>query len=326
MHAIPGVALSVLKQERPLIVEDDGFLGELASGYAVIEARIAPGAPCYGLLQQSKDSYTIQKDHAMLEGDRDGGKLYRLKMVLEAGATGEPFVSYPNNMLCIAEYGYDRDANVITDRVRLWKVAIVSQESKFFLTVQAAYDTTIFRADGNGKLCIPRLTKHPTLETALLQLLPDAEGRVRFPQKTEERGQPRLREEFFGPPRIQQPSSAYVWDERPELPCDLGPKHGVVLTYYEARGIGTVLTHHGVARVCSEDVPPRPRRRYLTVGETIRFRKIGKPFLPKQTEYRPPRVSRFDRQVFGISIPNGHREPDDDAESLESERNGVAVG
>lgn len=326
MQTIPGVALSVFKQDRPLAVEDDGFVGELASGYAVIMTRVAPGASCYALLQQARDQYAIQKDHALSEDVTDGTKLYRLKTVLEAGETGEPFVSYPNNMLCIAEYGYDPDADVITDTIRLWKVAIVSQHGKFFLTVQPAYDVTIFRADESGKLCIPRLVKHPTLEAALLRLLPDTEWRVRFPQKTWPKGQSRLRETdpYSGPARIEYPLSAYEREPQPEFPCDLGSKEGFVLSYYEARGIGTVLTEQGVARVSWMDLPPRPRRRYLVPGETIRFRKIGKPFLPKKTEYRPGRVSRFERQVFGISIPNGHMEPDD--AELDREHNGVVAG
>ncbi|TSC61877.1 MAG: hypothetical protein G01um1014106_688, partial [Parcubacteria group bacterium Gr01-1014_106] len=161
MPAIPNVALSVFKQDRPLAVEDDGFVGELASGYAIIKARVAPGAPCYALLQQDRDQYTIQKDYALVEDILGGTKIYQLKVVLEAGETGEPFVSYPNNMLCFAEYGCDLDANIITDRIRLWKVALVSQCGKFFLTVQPAYDVTIFCADGNGKPCIPRFVKHP---------------------------------------------------------------------------------------------------------------------------------------------------------------------
>jgi hypothetical protein len=155
---IPGVSLEVYKQRRRVTPEADGSVGQLWSGFAVILAVIDPKAnPTIGLFRDGSDHYIQQKDwlnnprkesqqrcHDLYLADRnfpDGTRVYGVKMPLRVDeAQSFNTVHYPENMLVLAQFVQNGQPTAL---VRVWKVALVSQDGEFFLTVQQAYETTL---------------------------------------------------------------------------------------------------------------------------------------------------------------------------------------
>jgi len=170
LSSIPDVTLQIWKQDRVLLPENDGHLGELSSGYVLVTASVGAGIPVIGLSVKGRDEYLVVKDVPAVEAyveaakqpktDRNLARLrewlerpkepnrprvYGQKVGLEANPrTGEPFVTYPGNLLCLAEVV--RRNGGVTNQVRIWRVSLVSQEGHFFVTVQRAYETACYTA------------------------------------------------------------------------------------------------------------------------------------------------------------------------------------
>lgn len=290
MLTIPGIALAAYKQNRKLVIGEDGHLGQLRSGYCVLDATIAPGLPFFGFIRHGNDNYMLQRDWAALPEKpkkrwqqeikpiiaarnlSEGTKVYGVKMPLEVSSNGqESFVSYPNNMLCLAELVMAGGA--MTNLVTVWKFAIISQSGEFFLTVQKAYDGLTCVRDDAGGLRFPRLKRHESFNNLLVSLMPQD---------------------------AQIPSAAdYVEDDDELKADDLAENEGIVTSYYQARQVGTIVTdvdgEQASVRVGWRDVPKRPLRQFLVVGEHVRYERLDKPFQSK-------RETSFGQQAYGISL------------------------
>ena len=296
---IPGVTLAVYKQNRQITPESDGYVGRLYSGSVTILAVIDPCADkTIGLFRDGQDHYIQQKELLSIPELRhgrfppkpaqqfmrgllndlslaSGSQAYGITMPLRVFAyEGQPVntVHYPENMLVLAQYV--RNAGQPTDRVHVWKVALVSQNGEFFLTVQQAYDTTAHQSSKNT-LCFPRFQAHRLLERVLVANAP-----VDLPVTSE--GQ------FIRP--------------EPLVVNGLKEDEGVVERWYPARNMGCVITASGSARVHWSDVPPRPRLRFLVEGEHVRIGALGIPPQNPRTDRRTVRKSRFALQASGIEL------------------------
>ncbi len=289
MFTIPGIALAAYKQDRKLDVDKDGHLGQLCSGHIVLDATIPAGLAFFGFIRHGNDTYMLQKDWVALpdqpkkpfqremkhvveaRGLPLGTKVYGTKMPLEVSEDGqENFVSYPNNMLCLAELVMRRGS--MTNLVNVWKVAVISQLGEFFLTVQKAYEELICVRDDDGELRFPRLARHESLNDLLVGLIPE-DAPI-------------------------SPSADYVEPEE-DLPNGLCANEAIVTSFYEARGVGTLVTYDGGERVNVRvgwrDAPKRGGRRFLVLGERVRYEKLDAPFQSK-------RETSFAKQAYGISL------------------------
>jgi len=290
MITIPGIEFAAYKEHRKLEIASDGHLGQLRSGYAVLEATVTAGLPYFGFIRHGDDSYILQKDWAALPDQPKkpwqrevkhlvearnltaGTKVYGVKMPLEVSASGqESFVSYPNNMLCLAECVM-KDA-VWTNLVNVWKIAIVSQFGEFFITAQKAYDELKCVRDDDGEIRFPRLARHQSLNELLVGLMPSD---------------------------AVIPSSAdYIEDDDKEWPNGLRENEAIVTSFYEARGIGTLATYDDgnlvSVRVGWRDVPKRPLRQFLVPGERVKYDRLDAPYMSK-------RESSFGKQAYDISL------------------------
>jgi hypothetical protein len=299
--------------DRKLDVDtEDGFVGQLFSGYVVLEALCAPKRPTAGILRFGDDTYHPMQDWFEYKGPRPGTRaympwhdeikeraarcrqaaptgssLYGLKMQIEpASHDSYPRVSYPNNMLMIAQA--DQVAGVESGLVKVWKVAVVAQPdesaigaaSNFFLTAQLVYEVQCC-IDSGGKRFFPRLTAHRNLEDLVLELVDD---HIELPTINE------------------VPASHNGVDT-----SKLGAHDGIVAGFYQARNMGVLYTRAGKARVHATEVPARGRRRYLVPGERVRFQKLSSPQLtnPKHCDLEPlgrKRVSGFKWQAYGVEL------------------------
>lgn len=296
---IPGVELEVYKQNRRLTPEDDGYVGQLYSGFAVVLAVIdpkqAPNIKTIGLFRDGQDHYILQKDwlnNPRTEAQQQAHKTYLagrtfapdtrvhgIKMPLRVwNYNGHPFntVHYPENMLVLAQYHTGCPSPNDPGYILVWKVAMVSQNGEFFLTVQEAYDLMICQR-GQGKLWIQRLQGHRQLEQLILANTPE-----NF--------------QFCTTHEDPLPNGGDIKD------LDLGHNEGVVDRWYAARNMGCILTTHGPARVHWSEAPARPRLRFLKAGERVKFTKLEKPPKNPETEWRKVRKARFQLQACGVEV------------------------
>lgn len=289
MITIPGIELAVFKEERKLPVGTHGQLGQMSSGHIILDATIPVGSRFSGFIRHGNDTYIAQRDWANLpeypkksfqqemkkvvaaRSLPAGTKVYGVKMPLEVSDDGqENFTSYPNNMLCLAELVMD--SGKLTNLVNVWKVAVVSQHGEFFLTVQKAYDGLVCVRADDGDVWFPRLAKHESLNDLLVGLMPE--------------DAPFL-------------SSADYVEPEEDLPNGLGQNEGIVTSFYEARGIGTIVTYVDDQRVNVRvwwgDAPIRNGRKFLVPGERVAYDRLEAPFQSK-------RETSLGRQARGISL------------------------
>lgn len=284
---IPGVSLEVYKQRRRVTPEADGSVGRLWSGSAVILAVIDPEADLtIGLFRDGSDHYIQQKDwlnnprkesqqrcrELYLTGRKfpAATHVYGVKMPLrvdEERATNT--VHYPENMLVLAQFVQNGQPTAL---VRVWKVALVSQDGEFFLTVQQAYETTAHRSL-KGTIVLPRFRAHRQLERILAEHVP--------------------------PNAELTPEHDFVPPVQPAL-HGLNGHEGIVERWYDARNMGCIITGQGPARVHWREVPPRPRRRFLVEGERVRFAELSQPPRNPHTKWRKMRKARFQLQAYGL--------------------------
>ncbi len=286
---IPGVSLEVYKERRQLKPENDGHLGQLWSGSAVVLAVIDPNvSPTTGIFRDGCDHYIQQKDwlnNPTTESQRkchdlyltgrtfaDGSQVYGIKMPLRVDE-GHSIntVHYPENMLMLAQYGRNGSGELTGEAV-IWKIALVSQDGEFFVTVQEAYDVQAYQND-KGKLCFPRFGGHKQLERLLVANAPEDLPCC--------------------------PLSSFVPDQKPNL-NGLQDGEGVVERWYDARNMGCIMTARGAARVHWREAPPQPRRRFLVEGERVQFADLRQPPKNPQTKWRKVRKARFELQAYGV--------------------------
>ncbi len=301
MIRIPGVTLNVYKQGRLIDVAEDGSMGKLYSGHVVLDATVDPGVPCFGFIRQGSDECRLQRDWAApgepkkpfqkemqaavaARGLPSGSKVYGIKMPVEASTDGqgESFVSYPNNMLCIA--GLVLNGSSPTNLMNVWKVAVVSQGGNFFLTVQLAYDR-LQCVDRDGPT-FPRLERHQSFNNLLADWM--------------------LMEQLVRPELVIPSGAEYVEEPELQVPHDLQDNEGVVESFYQARGVGTIITYVGdqriTARVGWRDAPKRPLRQFLVPGERVTYEKLDEPFVRSGGRFSTPRQTSFAKQAYGISL------------------------
>ena len=248
MLQVPGVQLEVYKEDRRLTPEKDGYLGHLWSGSVVILAVIDPAADhTIGLFRDGSDHYVEQKDllnnpktasqqkchERYLAGRKfpGGTCVYGVKVPLRVDeAQAINTVHYPENMLMLAQFTMNGQRR---GSVRIWKVALVSQDGQFFLTAQCAYETKACRSV-SSKIVLPRFRAHRQLEQLLA---------CQIPSDTELSSEKEFR--------------------RPAALVTKGLKghEGIVERWYDARNMGCIITSRGAVRAHWREVPPRPRRR-----------------------------------------------------------------
>ncbi len=301
---IPGVKLEVYKENRLLAPESDGYVTDgygkdLCSGSATILAIVGQNAgKTIGLFRDGQDHYILQKELLGMEELRHGKfpptraqqfmrelladrsfteetRIYGVKMPLrinDYNCNPVNTVHYPENMLALAQYV--RDAGRLTGRVHVWEVALVSQDGKFFLTVYRHYNIPACHSV-RGPMCFPRLKAHRLLEKLLVESAPA--------------DLPLIPAEDIVPMRATKPEG-------------LGRYEAIVDRWYGPRDMGAIVTVQGPARVHWQEVPPRPRRRFLEEGEKVRFSDLRVPQKNPKTDWRKMRKARFELDACGIEI------------------------
>lgn len=246
MSSIAGVTVAVFQNEKKVPVANDGYLGKLSTKPLVLQVTIAPERhDVHGFTVDGTKNVVPKKDVA---DDPTAGKIYQLKIPVQAIGTSGAYTTYPTNNLRLVEGAEVGTANI-------WELAVVSQNNDFFLTQQLTYQADCYVQ--KGQATYPRFENWPQLNEFLVPLL--------------------------SPNLVLEPIEAYQADEM--LPTSgLGNFDGIVQWFNDAQGLGALVTKNGVARIHWSQLPKRPRRAYVRGGEKVRFQQLR---LPKQTKERP---------------------------------------
>lgn len=288
---IPDVQIMAFNVERPLEIDQaDGYVGEVHSGHATVIAVVGEGAdPTIGLFRDGRDNYIRQKE--LMGNARTPAQEWMRDTLLASANVSQCKTAYgvkvplrvdersvvntahyPENMLMLAQY--ERENGMVTGKVTVWKIAFISQNGQFFVTAENTYEVQAYR--GGEDIVFPRFAAHEGLGDILAGMLP---GDIDL-----------------------EPESAFVRvDDRPTI-GNCRANEGVVERWYGPRGMGSIITRRGMARVHWSDVPMRPRRRFLVPGEIVRFASLGPPPDNPATDLRKMRRPRFRLQAYGISV------------------------
>lgn len=269
MEQIPGVTISVSLDGRPLEIQEDGYLGNFAaeqksSNKATIAVAAPAGTRVIGFMVDNQKNVTPKRNLAPKLQPPQDGILYNLNVQIKVSLNGVLYADYPQNHMRFVELDTDGE-------VKMWEVALISQEGKFFLTVQNVYTTWMYR-DENGEVVCPGHAKWPQMVAFLVALY-----------KEQAMNLSTLVEYYEQLPPPQEVN-------------DLPQGFGTVIWFNFAQGIGALQTRDGQARVHWSQVEPRGKRAYLLPCEIVQFDALRTPVSTKG------RGTAFNKEAVGITL------------------------
>ena len=287
MNKIEGVEIQVLVGEvepMELTVAEDGYLGRLKSGALTLVAKVAHGLPIYGIGVDGKKNVSLLRDRNKMADLSPllpllpSPKAFTTRIVVEYGEGvdfngGQEakyrevfFTRYPANNLRLLRLEP-------TGKFSIWEVAIVSQESEFYLTVQETYSGSCYRSE-DGLAC-PKLNNWPQMIQLFADIIGEA-GLANLPD-----------------------TISYSEDTKPParfLETPDGKPTGIVLWWNLAMGLGVINTEKGQARVHWTQAPKRDRLAFLAKDETVTFEELVTP------KANPKRPTTFQLEAKGVTL------------------------
>lgn len=208
--------------DMEMVAEKNGELGKFtAQDNIMLQARViptlAPQMPgrfiCLSADGQHK--VTEKKDHS----SQDGVSIYRSNIPIKATSNKggqtvpvDPYASYPSNHIKVIEMFKN-------GHLKIWEIAVVSENGDFFITTQQTYNTWVFRKD--GKVTLPALDRWLSMMTVL--------------------------NKHIDPAGLQDISE---FKPNPEISAQgLNKDEGVIVFYNKAMGFGYVRTVRGDEKV-----------------------------------------------------------------------------
>jgi hypothetical protein len=238
MMRIPNVDIILSYNEKDLIIGDEGYVGMLQSGTAVLQV-VAPENFAAFHVDGQKNIH-LKKYYE----EKDERRRFEMKVRIEKDQHGVPCTKYKNNNnMRLLEFGEDH-------QFTFWEIALISQNGNFFLTVQPVYEEACF-TDGKRVVC-------PYFED------PDHE----WPQLVEI-----LRTVFQEVAKTLPPVEEYVPDE-PIDPATLADNTGDVLWWSFSQNYGIIMTPKGVANAHWTEAPVHQKLRYLEKGEKVQYKDL----------------------------------------------------
>ncbi|HEY4509882.1 MAG TPA: hypothetical protein VJC15_02750 [Candidatus Paceibacterota bacterium] len=263
MGSIPGVCKATLlfgggnlRREFENIPENSCVrLGKFAPGGQIrIILELAPSPVFAFVVDGRKNPYLLRTDDTATEIRRA-----RKDVSIQKSGAGVAYASYPENHLRIVE--------VTETRIRMWELAIISQDGEFFFTSQNTFDLALRRMtpEFEERLCFEqdRLKAWPQMVEFLEKLL----GQPLFVLKENEE------------------------EKKPTIP-------GTVLWWNFAQGLGAIQTKNGAARAhWSQVIQGNRKFRYLVKDERVSCELIP---IPKPTQEDRVRPTAFEREARNI--------------------------
>ena len=243
MKTIEGTNIHLFVNDESMEYElaNDGYAGQLTEADTCILRVTTERNDVVGFTVDGKKNVGLKKNMACDLGLY--GSAYQQKITVKYGEkTGVWHTEYPQNNIRLLEFGDN-------GRFRVWEIALVSQDGRFFVTAETTYEAACYR-DGFRAVCPEFDKKWPQLVTLLSDLLVD----IDIP-----------------------PFSDYRPVAQTE-PAALADNTGRVLWWNSAQGIGMAVVNkdaspNGIARIHWSQLAPRTENclAYLSPGDHITF-------------------------------------------------------
>src|SRR3989344_2784633 len=254
VEKIGGVSVEVSFDGTQMVPLANSFVGCVtpAFGKVVLCVKVASerGGFIYALTVDQKKNVVKKKN---LASGLFCVAHYRAIVPIRMSSGGSYCAEEAHNCIRLLEfYG---NTGFRTNGLRVWEVAIVSQNGEFFLTVQKEYEADLWQESSGGNLFITeeKLMNWPQMRVAIGELFPKAWA-----------------------PLPLQPGIGFKADPF----AGETPSRGVArVKWYSPRsGLGALRTMEGDARVDWTQVSPRDGFSYLVAGELVSYPHPGWPF------------------------------------------------
>ena len=253
MNGIEGVNVSADLDGKALDIGEYGYIGELNLGKALLEARIEPGNNIFGFNVDGNKNVTPRKNWGEVESPQIDRKLYKAKIQIKSNEEGILHTEYAENNIRLIELDL-REGNFQT-----WEIALVSQDSVFFVTVQKVYEGQCYL--NKGTILCPEFNKWPQLVQYVSGLIRSKGNIDRLP-----------------------PISQYKRKEEEINAQGLDKNTGRVIWFNCAQGFGAIITSEGVARVRWNKITREDFRMALLIPkEIVSYERL---ISPEQTNLR----------------------------------------
>lgn len=269
--------------EKPREPADDGYVGNLNVNDKILLLAFAPeNSAIYGFNAIGDADPSSRKKYIIPKADKSAAyglkcKIYEQRITIVRNSDGVCHTISGQNEIRLLELSEE------IGRFRIWELALVSQNGKFFLTEQMVYEACCYRGgrDGDKLVCPYFQNKNqnwPELVLWLQDLFIDYfEG---LPHIGEKKPEPPREPEAF-PPQI---AKVVWWNMR------------------EGRGmfaVGANISPNGVAVAHWQNSSPRTKNGfvYFKTGELVSFEASRKP--PYVTKARD---TKFVCELLGVKI------------------------
>lgn len=226
--------MTLMKDGNNRVVVEDGYVGKLTPGSAVLEITVPPR--CAAFHVDGKKNVFPKKDTSLTESER----VFSLKIPIDADLQGTYCTRYRSNNLRLLELSEALSLCV-------WEVALVSQGGDFFITCERTHEFSCYR-DRHGAVSCPYFEGRPNVWPQFMDMLSETLHEVvdTLPDENE-------------------------FEDAADQNEVFAPLTGRVLWWSPAQGLGALKTHEGVARVHWSQIISRERLARLTKDERVAF-------------------------------------------------------
>lgn len=261
MDRMDGVGIRLTVEGVSADISRTAYVGEIAKIFpgceSCISVHVPRGRNIYGISVDGKKNVALKKDCVLCEEPPYEGRMYQTFVQVKKGKDGAYHTEYPDNNMRLLEI----ESN---GTVRLWEIALISQASEFFITVQKVYEAQCYHDKGGSVVC-PPFAKWPQMNDLLVKLMAGIELPVAGECKEETQSE-----------KLPSNTARVVW-------------------FNLAQGFGMLATPDGPARVHWREIAKREAGlAYLVSGEYVRYEKLRDPVQTK------PRQTSFQKEATGV--------------------------
>lgn len=242
MEKIPGISVSVSNEGDTIQIGNNGYLCLRGKPNPTMRLMLK-----IVVLPQEKwirAVFTVDQAKQLVPIRRQPDWLYEHCIEILEDRVGTPYASYPKNHVKILEL-------TLGGELKIWEIAVVSQNGQFFLMIQNTYIATCYQ-DGAGNVVCPKLEKWQQFLDALKNILNGrSNGLLSINAYQQEK------------------------DVRDNNLLTLPDNTGLVLWWNNAMGMGAIATKQGPARVHRLRIKSTSRfPSFLVPGEVVEYKNL----------------------------------------------------
>ncbi len=253
------------------IVEANQYVGDLRVGKGTtIDVKVDPSVAnrIFGIVMDHKSGAfllkrDLAKDPIMGIVVEKGSKWLETKVSVKDSKNFIPTTKYPQNHMTLVELDAEKPG-----LVRIWELALVSQNGLFYVTTQCTYEVQCYSNQGRFSCPFFEIVKPAPMFVGLFFKLFTLELMEKLP-----------------------PLSEYV---PPADPPKAWPDYGRVLWWNCAMQYGAIQTTEGVARIHWSNVKDADGLVRFNTGDMVTYEELGPPFQTYERE------TNLKLEAFGV--------------------------